>query len=158
MRVLLFANSIIYSGSFFAAHARARRLKVFVVVRFDHFLYKGVPFQLVFEGGDKESTFIGPVALVFVVLVPDNFPLGMSAAIFFEEGVVLDVGHIMVFAHLEVESVLSYGEDHRHGFAPGVFGGVTLFADFDLPILGDCPVLSIVPAGHVHSDAVQLGT
>ena len=53
----------------------------------------------------------------------------------------------------DIERILPLEYRHGHGIGPGISA---LFCFFDLPVFGDCPVLSIVPAGHVHLDAVQL--
>ena len=143
---------------FFATGAGTRVSEILIIVRFGHFLDKGIPFQFVFEGGDKETAFIVPVTLAFVVGVPGGNSFGLLVAVFFEEGVVLNVGPIVLLTHLEVEEIFSFGKMHSHGFGPHVLGVLPLFFGTDLPVFGNGPIFSMVLAGHVHLDAIQLVT
>ena len=148
---------IVYSGAFFAAVAWVGVSEVFIVVGFDHFLDEGAPLHFIFEGGDKETAFVFPVTPAFVVGIPGDYSFGLTVAAAFEEGIVLNVEHVMLIAYLEIEGGFPHGKEHGHRLGPGVSGGATLLDGFNFPVLGNGPILSIVSARHVHLDAVQLG-
>lgn len=138
---------------FVAAGAGAGVSEVFVVIGFDHLLDKGTPLHFIFKGSYGEAAFVGPVALVPVVRVTDDYILRAIIIRLFEDGVVSKKECITMSVYRDIERILPLEYRHGHGVGPGISA---LFCFFDLPVFGDCPVLSIVPARHVHLDAVQL--